>query len=65
MKLNLKKILFPNSRCRIVDYVPYQKCPVCNGDGKVKIGKTQVLEVCRVCAGGGVIPMHVINIVKE
>jgi hypothetical protein len=52
------------------DVVPYQKCPVCGGTGKVYDGifdvtnYTDGLIECRVCNGNGVIPMCVLPSVK-
>jgi DnaJ-class molecular chaperone len=48
----------------VVRYVPYQLCPKCMGQGRVKAGsmeqstpRTQTLIVCDVCHGAKIIPM--------
>lgn len=33
----------------------YQKCPICNGSGKIGMMSTTAIENCRVCNGEGVI----------
>ena len=42
--------------------IPYQCCPVCNGNGQtVADGFTSnVYQVCKVCNGARIIPMHLI-----
>jgi hypothetical protein len=47
--------------------VPYQCCPVCNGNGKtVADGFTSsVYQTCKVCLGAMIIPMHVLPKVNE
>jgi uncharacterized coiled-coil protein SlyX len=47
---------------KIEKIVPYQLCPMCNGDGIVE--KTpefayRAFDSCRVCNRKGIIPMHV------
>lgn len=43
--------------------VPYQRCPVCNDNGKVLQDGfvAGVFKVCDVCNGSKIIPMHVLN----
>jgi DnaJ-class molecular chaperone len=43
--------------------VPYQCCPVCNGNGKtVTDGFTSsVYQTCKVCNGAMIIPMHIVD----
>ena len=43
--------------------VPYQCCPVCNGDGKTLANgfTSSVYEICKVCNGGMIIPMHIVD----
>jgi len=54
-------------KTRKKEYIPYQKCPICNGDGiittKVETnnstsGFTIKQNVCHVCNGKGIIPMY-------
>lgn len=55
-----------------VDFVPYQLCPKCNGQGTVQkpphIGgdvfewtSTELLYQCDVCFGAKIIPMHILT----
>ena len=43
--------------------VPYQCCPVCNGNGQtVADGCTSsVYQTCKVCNGARIIPMHIVD----
>ncbi len=43
--------------------VPYQCCPLCNGNGKtVADGSTSsVYQTCKVCNGAMIIPMHIVD----
>lgn len=46
-------------------YVPYQKCPICDGAGKQTIATgiyTLQIVACDVCKGEKIIPMHCIAI---
>jgi hypothetical protein len=57
-------------KCRgytVLATVPYQCCPVCNGNGKtVADGFTSsVYQTCKVCLGAMIIPMHVLLKVNE
>ena len=53
----------------IVRYVPYQKCPKCEGFGSIYINKLDLNSTnsaigsftCDVCKGAMIIPMHVLN----
>jgi hypothetical protein len=55
--------------CNVVSVVPYQLCPKCGGDGEVLVqnwyGNTTSIssgtQVCDVCGGNKIIPMHVIT----
>lgn len=50
-------------------YIPYQKCPVCDGKGRVFNGMLEPFEptlrigwnTCHCCEGRGIIPMHEIK----
>ncbi len=43
--------------------VPYQCCPLCNGNGQtVADGFTSsVYQTCKVCNGARIIPMHIVD----
>jgi DnaJ-class molecular chaperone len=43
--------------------VPYQCCPLCNGNGQtVADGFTSnVYQLCKVCNGARIIPMHIVD----
>jgi hypothetical protein len=43
--------------------VPYQCCPLCNGNGQtVADGFTSsVYQTCKVCNGTMIIPMHIVD----
>jgi hypothetical protein len=45
--------------------VPYQKCPVCNGIGKIISIPSDTTSLgyqpCHVCNGSGIIPTHIVN----
>lgn len=47
----------------VVAAVPYQCCPLCNGNGKtVADGFTSsVYQTCKVCNGAMIIPMHIVD----
>jgi len=46
---------------KIVDAIPYQVCPLCNGNGKVLADgfTSNVYATCPVCNDQRIIPMHV------
>lgn len=46
------------------DYVPFQLCPKCNGEGDIEMSgySTIIARVtCDVCSGRKIIPMHPIK----
>lgn len=47
----------------ILNCVPYQICPVCNGAGQVVAHgfTSSVYETCTVCHGAKIIPMHILS----
>lgn len=47
---------------RVLEAVPYQCCPVCNGIGKVLADgfTSAVYQTCKVCNGAMIIPMHIL-----
>ena len=46
---------------KIVECVPYQKCPICEGKGLLLDWTgTSLLNRCKTCNGNGIIPMHVL-----
>lgn len=61
MKDKEKKSKKP-SEYQVLQTVPYQCCPVCNGTGKtVADGFTSaVYQTCKVCNGAMIIPMHIL-----
>lgn len=46
-----------------VKAIPFQCCPICLGAGRVTADgfTSNVYQVCRVCKGAKIIPMHLIN----
>lgn len=48
---------------RVLEAVPYQCCPVCNGKGEVLADgfTNSVYQTCKVCAGAMIIPMYIIR----
>lgn len=45
------------------DYVPFQLCPKCSGEGDIAITTARV--TCDVCGGKKIIPMHPIKKKEE
>jgi len=47
------------------NYIPYQLCPKCNGEGIIIAITGQIAlytqNICDVCAGAKIIPMHALN----
>lgn len=44
---------------KVVDCVPYQRCPICDGTGTVWAGDfTIAYKTCDVCNGRKIIPMY-------
>ena len=43
--------------------VPYQCCPVCNGTGQTFADNftSTLYDICKVCNGAKVIPMHIVD----
>ena len=59
----LKQIKNVKTGTKIVNYVPYQKCPVCDGTGIIirtvfNHTATYTQNTCDVCNGTKIIPMH-------
>ena len=53
----------PNSY-NVVNCVPYQKCPICDGSGldtRFVCAGSPFGQICTVCDGKRIIPMHVIK----
>jgi len=58
---------------KLQNYVPYQKCPVCDGGGQIFSGDlsenytltTNIRTTCHVCNGRGVIPMCIMKKVED
>ena len=51
---------------KVVDCVPYQKCPLCDGIGQVlqdgfTNGFFKTCTTCTTCSGSKIIPMHILN----
>lgn len=49
---------------KVLDYVPYQQCPVCHGAGRIQIYSTTSSVsylICKVCDGAMIIPMCVVR----
>ena len=47
---------------RTLNYVPYQLCPRCNGEGKIEDKlSSSCFSVCDICLGAKIIPMHVVE----
>ncbi len=47
---------------KIVECVPYQLCPKCNGTGLTYY--YTAINKCDVCNGSKIIPMHVVSVKK-
>lgn len=47
---------------KISPCVPYQKCPICDGDGRIASTgiNSSAFTICDVCYGMKIIPMHVV-----
>ena len=47
----------------VLAVVPYQCCPLCNGTGKTVADgfTTSVYNICKVCNGAMIIPMHIVD----
>lgn len=51
----------------ILNYVPYQACPICNGKGRIagntygNTYSTSVFSTCPTCNGQRIIPMYVVK----
>jgi len=46
---------------KVLNAVPYQLCPLCNGEGKaLAFGTSSVWQTCKVCNGKMIIPMFVL-----
>ena len=59
----LKQIKNVKTGTKIINYVPYQKCPICNGSGIIiqtvfNSTVTYTQNTCDVCGGAKIIPMH-------
>lgn len=50
-------------KTKIVNYIPYQTCPVCSGSGTIRKDSinTTCLTICNICKGAKIIPMHEIK----
>lgn len=48
---------------KVLETIPYQRCPVCNGAGRtVADGFTSaVYQTCKACNGAMIIPMHILQ----
>ena len=48
---------------QLVDVVPYQKCPLCDGSGETIADGfiNGVTQTCKVCKGERIIPMATLN----
>ncbi len=44
---------------KIISFVPYQRCPICDGKGVININTPTSLStmICTVCKGKQIIPM--------
>jgi len=44
-------------------YIPYQKCPICEGQGRTHGGwaSSATFVICSICQGSGIIPMFGID----
>ena len=51
------------NKYKVLDAIPYQTCPLCNGQGKVIADgfTSNVYDTCSVCNGEKIIPMHITN----
>ena len=58
-----------NKKYKVLDVIPWQICPKCNGSGYVPCasgGSAWYISVsCDVCGGKKIIPMHVVKKPKE
>ena len=53
----------------VLETVPYQKCPVCEGMGQLFVNQLDAYNTnssirdkpCHVCGGSGIIPMYIVN----
>lgn len=47
----------------VLAVVPYQCCPLCNGNGKTIADGfiSSVYQTCKVCNGAMIIPMHIVD----
>jgi hypothetical protein len=62
-----------NCTLKCANTVPYQKCPVCEGEGEVLVNqfildstiKLPNYKPCHACKGEGIIPMHVLSSKQE
>lgn len=57
----LKQItnVLTGTKSKIVEYIPYQKCPICEGTGIIiTITTIYTKNTCDVCNGTKIIPMH-------
>lgn len=49
---------------KMSNFIPYQLCPKCNGDGKIpNIMGTSAFITCNLCNGAMVIPMYVSEVI--
>jgi hypothetical protein len=67
--LDLIETLFNGVSETKVKFIPYQRCPICNGEGNVMVnncwgggtGLTVGFETCKVCNGRLIIPMYALS----
>lgn len=45
---------------KVLNAVPYQLCPLCNGMGKTPTSGSSTFQICNVCKGAMIIPMFVL-----
>ena len=58
---------------KTIQYIPYQLCPKCNGNGKILINNwygsptsiSSGFETCNLCHGAMVIPMYIDELYKR